>query len=64
MKQKGVNELERKQRKEEGPKEEERELLGMNSAKYGDGEEEKKKEEEEEVRRQKAKKEKKECFRD
>ena len=33
----------KEERKEEGPKEEERELLGMNSAKYGDGEEEKKK---------------------
>ena len=42
MKQKGVSELERKQRKEEGPKEEEGELLGMNSARYSDGEEKKK----------------------
>ena len=34
--------VEKEERQDEGPKEEERELLGINSVKYGDGEEEKK----------------------
>ena len=50
MKQLEVNELRRKGRKDKGPKEEEWELLGMNSGRYGDEDEEKGEEEGEDGR--------------
>ena len=45
------------ERKDKGPKEEEWELLGRNSERYGDGEEEKKKKGREKKRRAEAKRE-------
>ena len=49
----------KEERKDKGPKEEEWELLGRNSERYGDGEEEKKKKGREKKRRAEAKEEEK-----
>ena len=48
-----ASELEREERKEEGPKEKEWELLGMNSGRYGDGRRRKEGKEEEDDRSKK-----------